>query len=157
MRSELAGKSVVVCEDEGTTLIYLRKLLDNAGMRVLACVADGRESVDQVLRERPEFVVIGFKLPNLNGAEVIRRILRTYHTYRPCIILISSSGDEQERREALEAGASACLIKPFAGSALLEEMVRALEKGTCGREHVADHLDTRRQGQADLYYSASAA
>ena len=160
MAGKLEGKTVVVCEDEGTTVIFLRKVLERAGMRVLACVADGRESVDQVLRERPDVVLMDIKLPNLDGVEAVRRILRTYHTYRPCIIMLTAHAEEEFRREAIEAGAAGYLIKPFSGSAILAELERTFASGQCGDaalEAQRSHAESRRKSPGDLSYSASPA
>jgi len=158
---ELKGKTVIVCEDEGTTVIFLRKILERAGMRVLACVTDGRDSVDQVLRERPQFVLMDSSLPNLDGIQAVRRILGTYHTYRPCIIMITTHSEEEDRREAMDAGAIGYVIKPFGGSALLAEIARAAETGQCGGETISEEtpspIEFRQQIEGDLAYSPSPA
>ena len=161
MAGNLGGKSVVLCEDEAATLIFLRRVLERAGMRVLACATDARDSVDQVLRERPEIVLINARLPSLGGTEAVRRILRTYHTYRPCIVIMSSTSDEEDRREAMEAGAAGYIVKPFSASALLTEIEQAVESERCGDEAAPEgawsHSGRRKQNQSDLSYSASPA
>ncbi len=161
MAVDLKGKTDIVCEDEGTTVMFLRKVLERAGMRVLACVTDGRDSVDRVLRERPQFVLMDISLPNLDGVQAVRRILGTYHTYRPCIIMITAYSEEENRREAMEAGAAGYVIKPFGGTGLLAEIARAAESGQCGGEIVSEDapsaIDFSQQIQADLAYSPSPA
>ena len=132
MAVSLKGKSVVICEDEGHTLMYLARTLKRAGMKVLACVTDGRESVDEILRERPDVVLMDIKLPNLEGTEAIRRILATYATYRPCIVMITAYGDEGHRRESAEAGAHGFVDKPFGAKEILAELRRVLESEACG-------------------------
>src|SRR5687768_3013231 len=127
MAISLKGKTVVICEDEGHTLMFLSRTLSRAGMKVLACVTDGRESIDHILRERPDVVLMDIKLPNLEGIEAIRRILATYATYRPCIIMITAYGDETHRRESAEAGANGFVDKPFGGKMILAEIRRVIE------------------------------
>ncbi len=142
MAKALTDKTVVICEDEGHTLMFLSRTLKRAGMNVLACVTDGRESVDQILRERPDVVLMDIKLPNLEGTEAIRRILATYSTYRPCIIMITAYGDEHHRRESAEAGAQGFVDKPFGGKAVLAEIRRVLEEEECGAPESEDNSPT---------------
>ena len=112
--------------------MFLSRTLKRAGMNVVACVTDGRESVDQVLRERPDIVLMDIKLPNLEGTEAIKRILATYSTYRPCVIVITAYGDDKHRRESAEAGAGGFIDKPFNGTQILAEIRRVLESEKCG-------------------------
>ena len=132
MVDELKGKTVVICEDEGNMLMFLARILKQAGMKVVGCATDGRDGIGEVLRERPHIVLMDIQLPNLDGIEAIRRILRTYTTYQPCVIVITAYGDDEHRRAASEAGAKGFLEKPVDKHALLAEIRRVMEAEECG-------------------------
>ena len=121
-------KTVVLCEDEAATLFQLKKLLERDGFDVVAVATDGRDSVDQVLRERPDVVLMDINLPNMDGIEALRRIMGTYHSYQPCVIMVTAYGDEKHRAEAMEAGACGYVVKPFNPRELVNIIRTALKK-----------------------------
>ena len=131
----LEGKTLALCEDEGVTVLQMQRVLEREGVRVVAISGDGRESVDAVLRERPDIVIMDINLPNMDGIEATRRILRTYRSYQPCIVLVTAYSDEEHRKAAMEAGASGYIVKPLTGTMLLSELRAAIED--CNKEVLA--------------------
>ena len=127
MANILLGKTVVICEDEGGTLMQLNRMVQKAGMIVLASVTDGEEAVNEVLRERPDIVLMDINLPGIDGTEAIRRINSTYATYRPCVIVVTAYGDEEHRQKSAQAGAHGFVEKPFTAESLLAEIRRVLK------------------------------
>ena len=121
-------KTVVLCEDEAATLMHLKKVLEREGFRVVAIAADGRESVDQVLRERPDVVLMDINLPNMDGIEATRRIMGTYATYQPCIVMVTAYADDEHREQAEAAGASGYIVKPYSPRMLLNCVWEAVER-----------------------------
>jgi two-component system chemotaxis response regulator CheY len=58
-------------------------------------------------------VVLDLNMPDMHGLEVVR-FVRNHAAYRAIpIIVLTTRGDEASRSEALAAGASAYLTKPF--------------------------------------------
>jgi DNA-binding NarL/FixJ family response regulator len=68
----------------------------------------GLEGVELAISTGPDVVLIDFRLPDINGAEVVRRI-RAQSAAR-CVIL-TGTGQERAMVEAIEAGADGFLTK----------------------------------------------
>src|SRR5687768_17450091 len=113
MANSLIGKTVVICEDEGSTLMQLARTVKKAGMIVVASVTDGEEAVNQILRERPDLVLMDIKLPGMEGTEAIRRINSTYASYRPRVVVVTAYGDDEHRQISAQVGAEGFVEKPF--------------------------------------------
>src|SRR5581483_6962366 len=92
----LAGKRVVIVEDEGITVMQLRRMLVRAGMLVVGTAGNGKEGIETVLRERPDIVLMDIKMPVMDGLEAARRILETYPV---CILMLTaySTAEYQHR------------------------------------------------------------
>ena len=124
MGEESQGKTAVICEDEGTTMIYIRQVLKLAGVRVLSAVNTGVEAVAQVLEHRPDLIFMDIHMPLMSGTEALRLIRAADPDYRPVIIMVTAFDDEEHRKKAAEAGAGGYVVKPFTGRLLLQELER---------------------------------
>ena len=139
MSAKLETRTVVLCEDEAATVVHLKKILEREGFRVVAISTDGRDAVDQVLRERPDVVLMDINLPNMDGIEATRRILGTYRTYRPCILMVTAYSDDDHRTRAMEAGASGYIVKPYSPEELIAQVLTAISH--CEDERVSRLFD----------------
>jgi two-component system KDP operon response regulator KdpE len=100
---------VLVVDDERAILRFLRTSLGAHGYDVLEA-ATGQEGLEMAALEKPEVVLLDLTLPDLDGVEVTRR-LREWSGVP--IIVVSVRGGEQDKIEALDAGANDYLTKPF--------------------------------------------
>jgi response regulator NasT len=112
----LAGKRVVICEDEGVTQIQLTRLLKRAGLVVVGAANNGRTGVEIVLREKPDLVMMDIRMPIMDGLEATRLIMAENPV---CIVMLTAFADEEVREEARKAGSSGFLLKPVTGEILL--------------------------------------
>jgi DNA-binding NarL/FixJ family response regulator len=86
-------------------------ILTEAGIPVVAEVADGAEAVSAVLRHRPDVVLMDIRMPEMDGLEATRRIVAA-QAGRECRIIILTTFDlDQYVYAALTAGASGFLLK----------------------------------------------
>ncbi|HZT41987.1 MAG TPA: response regulator [Chthonomonadaceae bacterium] len=117
--SILAGRRVLVCEDEGITTIHLCTLLRKAGLKVVGCTRDGLKSVDLALEERPDIILMDINMPQLDGLDAAERILEEY---RPCIVIVTAYTEPIYQARARQIGCGGYIIKPFTSQALLAKV-----------------------------------
>ena len=106
---------VLLVDDEPPIRRLLRTLFEMAGWRVAEAETAGA-ALDAVAVRRPELVVLDLGLPDISGADVLRR-LREW-TQTPVIVL-SVRADEQEKVRLLELGADDYITKPFGSAELI--------------------------------------
>ena len=122
MSMQLQGKTAVICEDESAMRRCLQKALDSAGVQVLSEATNGMEAIDQVLRDRPDLVLMDVQMPLLDGTEAVRRIREADPDYNPCVVMLTAHSEEAYRDASAEAGATAYFVKPFTPQPLLEQI-----------------------------------
>lgn len=112
---EERGFRVVVVDDEPEIRRFLRASLKTHQYEVFE--ADTGESAINAVREkRPDLVILDLGLPDMDGTEVIRRV--RYWNQLP-IIILSVRNRENDKIDALNAGADDYLTKPFGVGELL--------------------------------------
>jgi DNA-binding response OmpR family regulator len=100
--------TVLTVDDDPIVRADLRLVLEDAGFDVLDA-ADGVEAVDATRRDAPDVLLLDLVLPRLDGIDVIRRISSEH-----VVPIVALTGQSQRLAEqALHAGASAFVLKPF--------------------------------------------
>lgn len=101
---------VLVADDQALVREGLRKIFEaDPEIEVVADVADGRAAVDQVVRERPDLVVMDIRMPVLDGIEATREIGRLADP--PRVLVLTTFHLDEYVFGALRAGASGFLLK----------------------------------------------
>jgi len=109
---------VLVIEDEKPIRSFLRAFLERRGFQLIEA-EDGEEGLALAVEHHPALLLLDLGLPGMDGVEVIRR-LRVWATTP--IIVISARGKEQDKVDALDAGADDYLTKPFGVAELAARM-----------------------------------
>lgn len=108
---------MVLADDHHVVRDGLRRLLEDAEMRVVAGVADGLTAVEMTLRHRPDLVLMDVAMPVMGGIDATRRIVRSWPEAR--VLLLSMYGEDGVMREAVRAGAAGYLVKDCSRAELL--------------------------------------
>jgi two-component system, OmpR family, KDP operon response regulator KdpE len=115
---------ILAVDDEPEILAALETILRSAGYEIDTATS-GKEALAHATLRLPDAVILDLVLPDQSGVEVCRE-LRTW-TQIP-ILLLSVVGDEDEKVEALDAGADDYVTKPFAVNELLARLRAALRR-----------------------------
>ena len=130
------GLRVLVVDDEIGIRRFLRVALSGQGF-VIYEAATGMEALQVMTLKRPDLVILDLGLPDMDGAEVTRR-LREW-TQVPVIIL-SVHEKEADKIAALDAGADDYLTKPFGMGELLARMRVVLRRQVTSTSEPVFHL-----------------
>lgn len=130
MNAPVSGATILVVEDEPGIRRFLRATFDAEGYRVVES-ASGRRGMIDAGAQKPDLAIVDLGLPDVDGIDVIRRI-RTWSSMP--VIVLSARTQERTKIEALDAGASDYLTKPFGVGELLARVRAALRQRTRARD-----------------------
>ena len=117
------GLKILIVDDEADLVETCIRVLSRRGYTCLRAYA-GREGLALIDEERPNIVLTDLSLPDLDGFTILRHA-RAQSPSIPGILMTAYNSPGTSER-ASEAGARACLAKPFSNSALLEAIEGAL-------------------------------
>ena len=107
--------NILIVDDEKPIRRFLRASLQGHGYTVFEA-ATGAEALQQAAACHPDVIILDLGLPDMDGAEVTRR-LREWS--RVPVIVLSVREHESDKIAVLDAGADDYLIKPFGMGELL--------------------------------------
>ncbi len=113
----------VIADDDGLTLMVLRKILIAMGHEVIGEAGDGQQAVALVQEVKPDLVILDIRMPKMEGLEAARLIQSQCATP---VIILSAHTESGLGSEAASAGAHAYLVKPFTAAQLTPAIELAL-------------------------------
>jgi DNA-binding NarL/FixJ family response regulator len=129
------GISIILADDHTIVRQGLAALLEReAGFDIIGQANDGLELVALARNRQPAVVVTDITMPGLNGFEAIHRVAAL--TPSPKVVCLSVHGDPRLVRAALDAGASAYLVKGCGSY----ELVLAIRAALAGQPYLSAGL-----------------
>jgi len=120
---------IFVVEDQPTLLKNLVKVLGTfSELELVGTAPDGETAVEDIVRVRPQLVLLDLELPGFNGIEVTRRVKRRAPEVE--ILILTSFEDEQKVYEAIQAGASGYLVKRVGPEKIRSAIREVMDGGT---------------------------
>ncbi|WP_323446897.1 response regulator transcription factor [Streptomyces yaizuensis] len=117
---------IVVADDNPVVRAGLTALLGaHPGIDVVAAAADGREACAEVLRHRPDGILLDVRMPGADGLSVLPCLVRLAP-----VLMLTYSRESRTVRTALARGAAGYLVH---GEFTADELVQAVRDITAGR------------------------
>jgi len=105
----MAGKRVLVVDDDVKTVELVKLYLDRDGYRVLTAY-DGVEALRLAREGHPDLIVLDLMLPGIDGLEICRTLRDESDVP---IIMLTAKTTDQDKLTGLELGADDYVTKPF--------------------------------------------
>jgi DNA-binding response OmpR family regulator len=121
----MAGKKILIVEDENLQLTAMARRLRSSGFDV-AAARDRVTAISTARKEQPDLILLDLGLPAGDGFSVLQRLQMLIHTNTIPVIVVSSREAKTTTDAALKAGAIAYFQKPVNLDALLKKISEAL-------------------------------
>ncbi|MGH8515345.1 MAG: response regulator, partial [Gammaproteobacteria bacterium] len=119
---DLAGRTVLLVDDDARNIFALSSVLERHGMHVLTA-ATGNEALQIVESDRSVAIVLmDIMLPQMDGYQTIAMIRTRPGLQRLPIVALTAKAMKGDREKCLEAGASDYLAKPVNTDQLLSTL-----------------------------------
>ena len=112
---------ILVVDDNMNAAESLAMMLGMAGNETMTA-RDGLEALEVAETFRPHVIFLDIGLPKLNGYEVGRRLRLQEWSRDIVLIAITGLGNEEDKRQSLEAGLDHHLVKPVS-STIIEKLL----------------------------------
>jgi excisionase family DNA binding protein len=102
---------ILIIEDDETMAKLMKKILMHSGYEVQV-VTDSFQAGATLTTFRPQALILDLNMPNIPGMEILK-FVRQDDRFQDLKILVVSAMSEQHLNDAMSAGATGTLSKPF--------------------------------------------
>ena len=136
--------TVLIADDHMVVREGLRKLLEaESNIEMIAEAATGRKALEQARVLHPDVIVMDIAMPQMNGLEATRQILKILPATK--VLILSAHNDDAYVENVMTLGASGYLIKQTSAHFLSEAIRKVQAGGTFFSPDVAKRLHKRQQ------------
>ena len=118
--------SVLIVDDNDMTRETLRVILRSDDYNVIGEATDGDAALDMVTKLKPHIVLLDVIMPKVSGIEALKSIRLVSSDVS--ILMVTANKDQETVTEAVKAGISGYIIKPFNAKKVLDTMQQVAAK-----------------------------
>lgn len=119
-------KTILIADDEKEARILVHITLADPRYRIIE-TADGNTALELARKEKPDLLLLDWKMPQMSGIEVAEALAKDPITANIPIIMLTAMGEERDKKIAYDLGVLAYVVKPFNPLALRERVRAVLE------------------------------
>ena len=113
---------ILTVDDFSTMRRIIRNMLRQLGYNNIVEAEDGAEALSLLQREKVDFVISDWNMPNMSGLDLLKAI-RADDNLKPLpVLLVTAEALKENVVEALKAGVNNYVIKPFTAETLKEKI-----------------------------------
>ena len=106
-------KRVLIIDDSKTNRAYIKMALQELGIANITEAQDGGQALLYLGGNQVDLVVLDWEMPNISGIQVLKALRDDIKTAELPVIMCTSNADGDHLVEAIEAGCSGYIVKPF--------------------------------------------
>lgn len=118
--------SVLIVDDNDMTRETLRVILRSDDYNVIGEATDGDVALDMVTKLKPNIVLLDVIMPKVSGIEALKSIRLVSSDVS--ILMVTANKDQETVTEAVKAGISGYIIKPFNAKKVLDTVQQVAAK-----------------------------
>ncbi len=135
------SSKILVVEDNPVNQDLMRTFFHDLGLEITSAM-NGLEGVDKANELLPDLVFMDIRMPKMGGLKAIEQIRDNPRTKSLPVIALSADTAEEKKQEALQAGFSDYLTKPFDLDDLYPFLNRHLKKVRVGDQEIESQTET---------------
>jgi len=109
---------ILTVDDFSTMRRIIRNMLRQLGYTNIIEAEDGAEALSLLQREKVDFVISDWNMPNMSGLDLLKAIRADEHLKPLPVLLVTAEALKENVVEALKAGVNNYVVKPFTAETL---------------------------------------
>ncbi len=119
---------ILVVDDFATMRRIVKNILRQIGFDNVEEAEDGEQAYAKLKSGNFKFVVSDWNMPNLDGLGLLKKIRGDANLKDLPVLMVTAEAEKEKVVEAIKAGVSSYVVKPFTAEVLKEKMDKVLSK-----------------------------
>jgi len=116
---------VLIVDDFSTMRRILKNILRQIGFNNIIEADDGATAVGILERERVDFIISDWNMPQMTGIELLRHVRQTEELKETPFLMVTAEAKQENIIEAVKAKVSNYIVKPFTADTLNEKIEKS--------------------------------
>lgn len=113
---------ILVVDDAATMRRIVRGLLRELGCKNIREADDGTTALEEIKRQKPGLVISDWNMPKMTGIDLLRAVRADASLKDLPVLMVTAESKQENIVEAVQAGVSNYIIKPFNAQTLEEKL-----------------------------------
>lgn len=118
------SKKIMIVDDASFMRMMIKDILVKNAYEIAAEASDGIVAVEKYQEAKPDVVILDITMPNMDGIMTLKEIKKIDPDAK--VIMCSAMGQEAMVIDAIKAGASDFIVKPFQAERILKSLQKVI-------------------------------
>ena len=119
---------ILVVDDFATMRKVIKNLLRQTGYQNVTEAEDGVVALKELRSQKIDFVISDWNMPNMTGIELLKAVRADSELSSLPFLMVTAESLKENVLEAVKAGVSNYIVKPFTAEVLSEKIEKIIEK-----------------------------
>jgi two-component system chemotaxis response regulator CheY len=122
------GMKVLVVDDFATMRRIIKNALKQIGFADIMEADDGTTALAVLKDKAVDLIISDWNMPNMNGLDLLKKVRGDKETKAIPFIMVTAEAQKENVLQAVQAGVSNYIVKPFTAEAMKTKLSQTLEK-----------------------------
>ncbi len=118
---------VLIVDDFATMRRILKNILKQLGFKNLLEADDGTTAYDVLESQDVDLIISDWNMPKMTGLELLKKVRASEKYSKTPFLMVTAEAQKQNVIEAVQAGVSNYVVKPFTAEAISEKLEKILK------------------------------
>lgn len=123
---ELLQKKILIVDDAASMRTLTKAILREAGFTHVFDAPGGAEAMLMMRKVKINIVVCDWNMPGMSGLDLFKAVKADVKLETPPWIMLTSSSEGDKVKEAIMAGITSYIVKPFKPDNLVKQVITKL-------------------------------
>ena len=118
---------VLIVDDFATMRRILKNILKQIGFKNLVEADDGTSAWEILQGQTIDLIISDWNMPKMTGLELLKKVRASDQYKRTPFLMVTAEAQKQNIIEAVQAGVSNYVVKPFTAEAISDKLEKILK------------------------------